>query len=187
MPEPIFPSRTSRTTSRAKKSVSAKEPEAFTDTLPEFGSGVVPQPKKNVSPFVRGGIIVAVIIVLGGLLGYFSTQIPRFGTKASRNNAYYAVFLNTGQSFFGTIEREDRENILLSNVFYMQLVDQQLPPLEEGGEPRVVQQPQLVKKGDEFYGPDSSIRINRGQVTYIERLREDSQILTQIQARLSAQ
>ncbi len=173
-------------TSRAKKIPPKQESEALTDALPEFGSGIIPKAKKKVSPFLRGGIIVVVIIVLGGLLGYFSKLTPRFGMQSDRG-AYYAIFLNTGQSFFGTIEREDRENIMLTNVFYMQLVDQQLPPLEEGGEPRVVQQPQLVKKGDEFYGPDSSIRINREQVTYIERLREDSQVLTQIQARLSVQ
>src|SRR3989344_2210095 len=149
MPEPIFPSRTSRTTSRAKKVPPKQAPEALTDTLPEFGSGVVSQAKKNANPFVRGAIIVAVIVLLGGLLGYFSKQMPRFGMQSAKG-AYYAVFMNTGQSFFGTIEREDRENILLSNVFYMQLVDQQLPPLEEGGEPRVVQQPQLVKKGGEL-------------------------------------
>jgi len=44
----------------------------------------------------------------------------------------------------------------------------------------------LVKKGDEPYGPQNSIRVNRQQVSVIEELRSDSQVLQQIQAEKTA-
>lgn len=133
----------------------------------------------------KGALAVVVIAILAGAAGYFSTRgVPSLG-GAAKAEKFNAIFLNNGQVYFGVIKDENSQYMVLDNVFYLQLVNEEIPATEEGGEPQVVQRPQLVKKGDEYYGPDSSIRLNRAQVAVVEDLRDDSDILRQIKERLS--
>ena len=133
--------------------------------------------------FYRGLAIVLLFAVAAAGAAYGLKNQTLF-KKTQAPNKFHAVFLTNGQVFFGVIRREDQQTLVLDNVFYLQLVDQQLPPETEGGQPRTVQAPRLVKKSDDVYGPTGSVRINRDQVTLIEELRENSQVLQQIQTRL---
>ena len=133
-----------------------------------------PKPRRLVLRYV---VIVILVLFFAGILGYVAgggSLVPKQEQK------FYAVFLTNGQVFFGTIAQEDRENLVLDNVFYLQLVNQ--PATGDTAQPQ--SQTKLVKKGEEPYGPKNSIRINRQQVSVIEELRSDSQVLQEIQGLL---
>lgn len=155
----------------------------MTDMLPDFGSNVVPRTKTTMSPFIKGVIVVVIVAAAAATMGYFSSSKGfSFGKPGSQK--FSAVFLNNGQVYFGTIKSEDSLNITLGNVFYLQTVNQQIPGAKEGDPTQTVPQQQLVKKGEEAYQPENTIRINRSQVTEIEELRDDSQIVKDMKARL---
>lgn len=164
------------------------EPETISPAtgLNDFGGEFLQQrPAVRKNHFLRGVVTIVILALIAGGVGY---AVNRYYFTLSKNKqeTFHAVFLTNGQAFFGTIRSEDEYNIILDDVFYMQLVNRQMPPAEEGGEPQVVQVPQLVRKGDEYYGPSGTIRINRNQVTTIEELREDSDILKEIRAQLTS-
>lgn len=149
--------------------------------LPDFGGAtMLPRKQHTGNQFMRGLVVVLVLALIAGYAGYAVSK-----PKAGSTQKFHAVFLNSGQVYFGTIQSEDEQNVVLSNVFYIQTVDQQLPPETEGDAPRTVPQQQLVMKGDEPYAPSNTIRINRSQIVVVEDLTEQSQILQQIRARLS--
>lgn len=157
------------------------------DTWDSFEGAVMTKRNEPKGGFYwRGAVIVIVLAVLAGAAGFLSTK-PNIGFAKKSGEAYSAIFLNNGQVYFGVIKDERNQYMSLDNVFYLQLMNETIPAAEEGEEPQVVQRPQLVRKGDEYYGPDRSIRINREQIAVIEGLREDSDILRQIKERLAAE
>ena len=135
------------------------------------------RPRKRMLRFILIGVI---FIIVAGTLGYAAG-----GGKLWPKNQpkFYAVFLTNGQVFFGTIRHEDDENLLMDNVYYLQLVN---PTTGTATDTAAQPTTKLVKKGDEPYGPQNSIRVNRQQVSVIEELRSDSQVLQQIQAEKTA-
>jgi hypothetical protein len=136
-------------------------------------------PKK---PLLKGIIFGIALLAIVGFLGFALNNKSLWIQKTEQK--FNAIFLNNGQVYFGTIKHEDRNNLTLDNVFYVQMVDQPVPPLKDGDLPTTKQVPQLVKKGDEFYGPLNTIRINQSQITSIEELSSGSQVLKDIKDRL---
>ncbi len=179
----------SKISSKKKSDLEYSEEPAFAsrqtpaaDAFSEFRDMRMPsrasRPKKS---FLGGIILVIALMLIVGFAGY-ALNAKSLWMQNSKSK-YHAVFLSNGQVYFGIIKDEDRENLTLENVFYVQMVDQQVPSDKEGEAPTIKQVPQLVRKGDEFYGPQNTIRINRDQITVIEELTPDSQILKDIQAR----
>lgn len=168
--------------SRSVRSSSVSMQTPVSNSLPDFGdASMLPHRQKQSNNFMRGLILTLVLAVLAGYAGYAVSK-----PKATNSQKYHAVFLNTGQVYFGTIQSENSDNLVLSNVFYIQTIDKTIPPTEEGGATTTIPQQQLVMKGEEPYAPSNTIRINRSQITVIEDLTDQSQILQQIQARLKA-
>lgn len=161
----------------------SKAPEV--DVFSEFNDvrRTAEQPKKQKMSFIKGIIVVVVLVLIVGFAGFALNSKALW--SQNKQQTFHAVFLNSGQVYFGTIQRQDREYLTLTNVFYVQMVDQQVPAAKEGDLPTTTQVPKLVKKGEEFYGPANTIRINRSQVNVIEDLAPDSQILKEIEARLT--
>ena len=166
-----------------KRPESASVETPATDVSSEFSDmRILPRKQKTRKPFMGGVVVIIVLVAIAGLAGYALNSKSLWSQKSQKK--FHAVFLSNGQVYFGTIKQEDRENLTLENVFYVQMIDQQVPSEVEGEAPRTVQVPQLVRKGDEFYGPANTIRINRDQITVVEELTEGSQVLKDIQARL---
>ncbi|MBI4090415.1 MAG: hypothetical protein HY422_00120 [Candidatus Komeilibacteria bacterium] len=171
-----------KTQSRAARSSSVSMQTPVSNSLPDFGdASMLPHRQKQSNNFIRGLVLTLVLASLAGYAGYAVSK-PR----TANPQKYHAVFLNTGQVYFGTIQSEDASNLVLSNVFYIQTIDRTIPPTEEGGVTSTVPQQQLVMKGDEPYAPSNTIRINRSQIVVVEDLTEQSQILQQIRVRLEA-
>ena len=80
-------------------------------------------------------------------------------------NKWQAVFLSNNQVFFGHLKEVNSGYTLLEEVYYL----------------RPAQGPQgkvdLVKLGEELHGPEPNMYIPKGQITFWENLKPDSQVV----------
>jgi hypothetical protein len=153
---------------------------------PGYAQVSMPPRPKSRSNVMRTVMIFLALIVLAGFAGYFFSN-PGALAAFRKQESFHAVFLNTGQAFFGTIVSENDRNLVLDNVFYLQILDEVVPAAEEGGAPQTVQRQKLVRKGEEPYVPENRIRINREQVVMIEKLSEQSPLLQEIRQKMGSQ
>ena len=132
--------------------------------------------KKN--SYHKTGVILLIvgIVLLLVVLAFLAFSLTQNQTKKAQ--AWKAVFLTSGQSYFGHIVKQTKTEIVLHDVYYLQL--QQIPAKK--GEKKPSQQLSLIKLGQETYGPENAITINRSHVIFIEQLREDSQVVKKIQS-----
>ena len=117
------------------------------------------------------GIVLLIAIIVFSFFSLTQNQIKK-------PQAWKAVFLINGQSYFGHIAKQTKTEIVLHDVYYLQL--RQVPAKK--GETKPSQQLSIVKLGQETYGPENMMTINRSQVLFVEQLREDSQIVKKIQS-----
>lgn len=111
-------------------------------------------------------VILVAVIAIAAFLGADKL-------KGSSNKTRQSVFLTNGQVYFGYITSENGKNLVLKDIYYLQ-VQQPLQPAKDEKE----QQPQisLVKLGNELHGPKDEMRINREHVLFIEDMKNDSKV-----------
>jgi len=128
-----------------------------------------------ISALQRIFVMLAVLIALIVLVLVVRTQLFRAGiatlfapsaAEMIDRNAYQAVFLTNGSTYFGKLEAQGDNWFLLSDVFYLSVS-------EQSGT-------QLIKRGTEAQGPKEPMIIPRDQVLFIENLRDDGDIVTLI-------
>ena len=112
-------------------------------------------------------LLLVVIVLLVGVVGFFGWQ--KFGSEAP----YYAVFLQTGDLYFGQLSRSliPGSNVTLKNVYILaRNQDNQQNPFS------------LQKFSDAFWGPSENISLSRDKVVWINKLKSDSQVVASIKA-----
>lgn len=113
------------------------------------------------------GLIVLVLIARTQLFrAGISTLFAPGAAEIIDRNAYQAVFLTNGSSYFGKLQQQGDEWFVLSDVFYLSVPEQGAP--------------QLIKRGSEAQGPREPMLIAGTQILFIENLRDDSEIVTAI-------
>lgn len=113
------------------------------------------------------GLILLILVVRTQLFrAGFSTLFAPGAAEVIDRNAFQAVFLANGSSYFGKVQEQGEDWLLLTDVFY-------LASSEQSGA-------QLVKRGSEPQGPREPMIIPKQQVLFIENLRDDSEIVTAI-------
>jgi hypothetical protein len=135
-----------------------------------------------VSALRRIFVMLLVLIALILVVLVVRTQLFRAGiatlfapsaAEVIDHNAYQAVFLTNGSTYFGKLESQGDNWFLLSDVFYLSVTDQSGT--------------QLIKRGTEPQGPKEPMIIPRDQVLFIENLRDDGDIVTLIKKFKSGQ
>lgn len=120
------------------------------------------------------GVAILSTIVWGGV--YFwdkkSGSSINYDPSASE---YYAVFLTSGQVYFGKLSKRGAEEIMLSDVYYLQ-ASENANAQEQLAQPRF----SLVKLGQEIHGPTDRMFINYDQVLFYEQLKKDSKVVESI-------
>lgn len=107
-------------------------------------------------------LLVVVVVLLLALVGIIAWQ-AWFGSPS-----YYAVYLKTGDLYFGQLSRFP--SFGLSHVYLLQVDTQnQKNPVN------------VQKFSNVFWGPEDFIKINREEVVWSSRLRDDSQLVRLIQ------
>jgi len=112
----------------------------------------------NKDKFIKIALIVAIILL--SVLVYIS-----FINKVDKKPTYHAVFLRTGDMYFGKLSRFPK--LILSDVWFIQRnVDE-----EQGGF-------NLMKYSNAMFGPEDKMEINKENVVWISKLRDDSQVVS---------
>lgn len=97
------------------------------------------------------------------------------GDKESKlidKSKFQAVFLTSGQVYFGNIVSANEDFLDLKNIYYLS-VNRQVQPEQSADKQASVS---LVKLGCELHGPTDQMIINREQVTFWENLKTDGQV-----------
>jgi len=110
--------------------------------------------------------VLMLALEIVGLLGlYFVWNNISF----VRNDAYQSVFLTNNQVFFGKITYADSQYVVLSDVYYLQVPE---ALQKEAADQNLV----LIKRGSELHGPKDSMKINKGQIIFIEEIKDDGKV-----------
>ncbi len=125
-------------------------------------------------------LLISIVIFFILLFG-ISSLVRRCGRHSEVYNKaeWQAVFLSDGQVYFGKVVAEDKLNIILRNIYYLQ----KRQALQEGAEDINKQTGNfaLIKLGNEIHGPLDEMRINRQHVLFIEDLKGNSKVVKAIE------
>jgi len=115
-------------------------------------------------------VIAVAIVLIAGILSLIGTQ--NGGEKKYVDSTkLQAVFLNTGQVYFGNIKTLNNKYIVLTNIYYLQTANNNSGTTSTAS-PNVT----LVKLGCELHEPYDQMLINRDQVTFWENLQDNGQV-----------
>jgi len=164
-----------------RKKTTTKKPEVAPaqDSVMDFEDFVAskrPQKRSGRSWMVI--LMIIIVIILAGAV--YLTRTPSV-SKSSQN--FVAVDLDNGQTFYAKIVKEDDKNLYLDEVYYIQITQQTIPAPEgeEGAEPKTVNVPILIKRGQEITKPSGLLLVNRDKVISVEEIGPDSDIMREIQ------
>ncbi|HSX31953.1 MAG TPA: hypothetical protein VLF43_01725 [Candidatus Saccharimonadales bacterium] len=118
--------------------------------------------------------VVAVAILLVATIVAVSTSsssIPK-EEKYVDSTKLQAVFLNTGQVYFGKIKQLNSKYFVVSNIYYLQTSGGAASGTAAAANTSV----SLVKLGCELHEPYDQMVINRDQVTFWENLQDNGQV-----------
>ncbi|MEK7125287.1 MAG: hypothetical protein AAB880_00010 [Patescibacteria group bacterium] len=117
------------------------------------------------------------VFILAAIVSFFWWQ---GATLSGFDKDWQAVFLSNGQVYFGQVEKQNKVEIVLKDIYYLQ-VTRPLQQTAEGQEQANAQgELSLVKLGNELHGPTDAMHINRDQVLFMEDLKDDSNVVTAI-------
>lgn len=117
-------------------------------------------------------LVVAVAVLLAALIA-----LTAFGNGKSEDSyvdtsKLQAVFLNTGQVYFGNVKTLNSKYFVLTNIYYLQTNNSSGSSSSSSSNTNVT----LVKLGCELHQPYDQMVINSDQVTFWENLQSDGQV-----------
>jgi hypothetical protein len=130
--------------------------------------------KKN-SKWFRAAIVAAfavVIILVIAVIFTISTAGNDNEGKYVDTSKLQAVFLNTGQVYFGNIKTLNDKYFVLTNIYYLQTSGSSSTTTTTSSNSNV----SLVKLGCELHMPYDQMVINRDEVTFWENLQSTGQV-----------
>ena len=135
--------------------------------------------KLSIARSARGGssfgvFLLVIVVVAAGFFWMKQTSLSGY------NEAWQAVFLSNGQVYFGQVTKQNRVEVVLKEIYYLQVTR----PLQQTAEGEQQANPQgelsLVKLGNELHGPTDYMYINSDHVLFIEDLKDDSNVVQAI-------
>lgn len=149
------------------------------DLKPQAAASGAPAPASRRSAdkgkWNRIGVVAAfaaVVILLVAIIALAATGGVKSEDKYVKTNKLQAVFLNTGQVYFGNIKSANSKYFVLSNIYYLQTANSNGSAAASNTNSNV----SLVKLGCELHEPFDQMVINRDQVTFWENLQDDGQV-----------
>lgn len=116
------------------------------------------------------GLLVLVLVV--ALIVVVAFGGAKKESSYVNNDKLQAVFLQTGQVYFGDIKALNNNYIELENIYYLQTSSTDTAAAATTSNSNV----SLVKLGCELHAPYDRMVINREQVTFWENLQDDGQV-----------
>jgi len=116
--------------------------------------------------------MAAIGILLIGLIAVVSFGGPKSEDSFVDTTKLQAVFLNTGQVYFGSIKSLNNKYFVLTNIYYLQTSNSGASSSTSSTSNSVT----LVKLGCELHEPYDQMVINSSQVTFWENLQANGQV-----------
>lgn len=115
-------------------------------------------------------LVGAVVVLLVALVAFIALggNAPKAEAKYVDSSKLQAVFLNTGQVYFGNVTSLNNKYFVLTNIYYLQT--------SSTGQENANTNVSLVKLGCELHEPLDQMVINRDQVTFWENLGDNGQV-----------
>ncbi len=120
-------------------------------------------------------LVIGLIIILAS-----SNSTTNSESKYVDSSKLQAVFLNTGQVYFGNISKLNNSYAVLTNIFYLQTSSNgstSAATTSSNANTNVT----LVKLGCEIHAPTDQMVINRTSVTFWENLSSTGQVAKAVQ------
>lgn len=131
---------------------------------------------RHESKFMTGTQVTILAALIGSPFLYATFEYLRDKILARfKYQGWQAVFLSTGQVYFGHITSVSKNDLLLTDIYYMQ-TDGENAGYPKGKSDNI----SLVKLGDELHGPKDTMTIGRAHITFTETLKENSQVVEAI-------
>jgi hypothetical protein len=123
---------------------------------------------------VQALLSLCVLVVIVGLLVFLAFNDSSSSSESSyvKTNKLQAVFLNTGQVYFGTIKTLNTNFLTLTNVFYLQTNSSSSTTSTATSNTSVT----LVKLGCEIHAPLDQMIVNKASVTFWENLSPTGEV-----------
>ncbi len=133
---------------------------------------------RDKNEWFRIGTVVlcaAIVILLGAVTVVTSTNSSNVKAESQYvdSSKLQAVFLNTGQVYFGNIKSLNSKYFVLGNIYYLQTSNANSSSANSTAANTSVS---LVKLGCELHEPYDQMVINRDQVTFWENLQSNGQV-----------
>jgi hypothetical protein len=93
-----------------------------------------------------------------------------------RYRGWQAVFLINGHVYFGKITSATRNDLRLTDVYYLQSTNPKAGSIPDIDSDEV----SLVKLGEELHGPEDLMVIGRAHILFTETLKESAQVVKAI-------
>jgi hypothetical protein len=109
---------------------------------------------------------------LSGGKKLLSGEIKPFGqsNSAKDTDGYWAVYLDSGQIFYGRKDKQNQNYVTMNNVFYYQ----------PGVRSVKAENIRIIKVGTEIHQPQDYIYINKQHIERQEQLSDDSKVVEAI-------
>jgi hypothetical protein len=121
---------------------------------------------------MRAGILFVVMAVVL-LLGIIYVKQP-----AVKTSQFQAVFLTSGQAYFGHLSDPNSSYMVLTDVYYLQS-NQQNP--QSGSTATTSPQVVLEKLGNQIHAPENQMAIKSDQVLFWENLQNSGKVVQAIE------
>jgi hypothetical protein len=117
-------------------------------------------------------IAAAVAILIAAVIALIVTGGPKAEGKYVDTKKLQAVFLNTGQVYFGHIKSLNDRYFVITDIYYLQATNNG----SNGNNASNGNNITLVKLGCELHEPFDQMVINSDQVTFWENLQDGGQV-----------
>ena len=127
------------------------------------------------SKMTRIAVVLATLLLAIVLIAIIVLAVKGPDNKESTyvdSSKLQAVFLNTGQVYFGNIKTLNSKYFVLTNIYYLQTASSGSSSTTSSANSNV----SLVKLGCELHEPYDKMVINRDQVTFWENLQDGGQV-----------
>jgi hypothetical protein len=151
----------------------------FTPRSPQAQSGAAAPNSKNKrdrNKWVRLGTVLlgaAIVILIIAVIALVSFGGSKNEEEYVDSSKLQAVFLNTGQVYFGNIKSLNNKYFVLSNIYYLQAANNNGSSSSNNNANSNIT---LVKLGCELHEPYDQMIINSDQVTFWENLQDNGQV-----------
>lgn len=121
--------------------------------------------------------IVAIVAILVIALFFWLVKSKNYIGNVVDSSKYQAIFLSTGEVYFGKLTILANDYYKLSDVYYIQ---KKSTDITNEPDQAPTNDMELIKLGSEMHGPDDTMFLNRSQVLYFENLKSDGTISAKI-------